>query len=56
MWWDDQRCDTFKITKSIVKVNQDVTGEHCIRTDVGVFAVSDEDKKIAQKSYTVLLY
>ena len=51
MWRNDQKRDVFKIAKRIVKTNQDITGEQCIRNDNGVLAVSDENKKIAWKSY-----
>ena len=33
------------------KNNQDNLGEECIRVDDGVLTVSDEDKKITQKSF-----
>ena len=51
MWEDDQKCYVLKIAKRMVKTNQDIIGEQCIRNDDGVLAVSDEDKKIAWKSY-----
>ena len=47
MWQEDQKSDVFKIAKRIVKTNQDIIGEHCIRNDDGVLVVSDEVKKIA---------
>ena len=40
---DDQKCDVFKIAKTKVKTNQDISDEHCIRNDNGTLAVSDED-------------
>ena len=40
-----------KIAKRLVKTNQDIIGEQCIKNDDGVLTVSDEDKKIACKSY-----
>ena len=43
----DCKCDMFKM----VKTNQDINDEHCIRNNGGVVAVSDEDKKIAWESY-----
>ena len=49
MWEDDQKCYVLKIAKRMVKTNQDIIGEQCIRNDDGVLAVSDEDKKIAWK-------
>ena len=41
----------FKITKKIVKTNDNINGEQCIKNYNGILAVSDEDKKIARKSY-----
>ena len=35
----------------IVKTNQDIFGKQRVRNDDCEFAVSDEDKKIASKSY-----
>ena len=35
----------------MVKTNQDIIGEQCVRNDLGVLAVSEEDKKVAWKSY-----
>ena len=35
----------------IVKTNEDIIGEQCIRNDDGVLASRDEGKKIAWKSY-----
>ena len=43
-----------KIAKKIVKPNEDI-GEQCIRNDDDVPAVSDENKKVAWKSYEMLL-
>lgn len=40
----------FKITTRMVKTNQNITDEHCIRND-GVLIVSDEDKKITWNTY-----
>ena len=40
-----------KIARRIVKTNQDIIGEHCIRNDDDILAVSNEDKKIACISY-----
>ena len=51
MWWNDQKYDVFKIAKRMLKNNQDNIGEQCIRNDDDVLAISDEDKKIALKSY-----
>ena len=39
------------IAKIMIKTNQDFISEQCIRYENGVLAVSDEDKKIAQKNY-----
>lgn len=47
----DQKCDVFKISNKMVKINQDIVGEHCTRNDDGVFAVSGKVKKIASKSF-----
>ena len=49
-WRNEQRCDVFKIAKRMVKTNQYIIDEQFIR-NVGVLAVSSEDKKIAWKSY-----
>ena len=46
-----QKCDVLKITNGMVKTIQHITGGQCIRNDDGLLAVSDEDKKIAWKSY-----
>ena len=51
MQWDDQKCDAFKITRGVVKTNQDVIDEQCIGNDDVVSAVSDEDMKLDYKSY-----
>ena len=45
----------FKIAKMVVKTNQDIFVEQCIRNDDGVLAVSDEDQKIAWKNYHEVL-
>ena len=47
---NNQKCDKFNITKRMVKTNQDIIGEH-IRNKDDVLVVTDEDKKIAWKSY-----
>ena len=36
---DNQKCGAFKIAKMMVKTNQDVIGEQCIRNDDGVLVV-----------------
>ena len=41
----------FKTVHRMVKTNQDIIGEKCIRNNDGVLAVSHEGKKIAWKSY-----
>ena len=38
---EDQKYDVFKTAKKMVKTNQDITGEQCIRHDDDVFAVND---------------
>ena len=35
----DQKYDVFKTVKSMVKTNQDVIGEQCIKNDDGVLVV-----------------
>lgn len=49
--WDDQKYVVFNIAKRVVKINPDIIGQQCIRTDHDVLAVIDEDKKRAWKSY-----
>ena len=39
-----------KIAKRMVKINQDILGEQCIRSDDVVLAVSDEDKKVIMEN------
>ena len=51
MWKDDQKSDVFKTAKTMVKTNQDISDEHCIRNDDSTLAVSDEDIEIAGKYY-----
>ena len=48
---DDQKQEVFRIAKTMVKDNRDIIGEQCIRNDDGVLAVTEEDKKVAWKSY-----
>ena len=48
---DDQKNEVFRIAKAMVKSNQDIIGEQCIKGDSGRLAVSDKDKKEAWKSY-----
>ena len=48
---DDQKCDVLKIATRMVKTNQDIICEQFIRNDDGALVFSDEDKKIAWKSY-----
>ena len=43
---DDQKGDISKTAKRMVRTYQDIIGEQCRKHD-SVFAVSDEDKKIA---------
>ena len=50
MFKAEQKCDVFKIAKRIIKTNQDIIGENCVRSDASVLVVSDEDKKIAWKT------
>ena len=56
MQTDDQKCDVFVIVKKMVKTNQGIIGEQCIRNDDGVLAVTYEDKKMAWKSYHEKLF
>ena len=49
MYWDDQKCGVFKTAKSVVKTNQDIIDEHCIRNNDGVPAVIDENMKLIGK-------
>ena len=35
----------------MVKTNQNIVGEQCIRNDDGVLALSEDDNKIAVKNY-----
>ena len=39
MLQDDHKCYVLKIGKKMVKTNQNVIGEQCIRNDDGVLAV-----------------
>ena len=55
MQWGDQKCDVFKTAKSVVKINQNIIDELCIRNDDRVPAVIDENMKVDQKSYHVKL-
>ena len=41
----------FKTAKSVVKTNQNIMDEHCIRNDDGVPAVIDENMKLDWKNY-----
>ena len=47
MQQDDQKCDVLKVAKSMVKTNQDIICEQCIRNDDNILTVSDEDKEKA---------
>ena len=47
---DDQKCDMFKIAKRMVKANQDIISEQCIRKDNDALTVNEEYEKIAWKS------
>lgn len=38
----------------MVKINQYITGKHCIRNDNGILAVSDKDEQPTLKSYDKL--
>ena len=41
---DDQKFDVVKISKRVVKTNQDIIGNQCIRNN-DVLAIRDEYKK-----------
>ena len=41
MWQVDQKCDVFQIAKRMVKTNQDIIGDQCLRNDDGALTVSD---------------
>ena len=45
------RWEIFNFGKKMVKTNQSVVGEQCIRNDDGILAVNEDDNKIAAKSY-----
>ena len=47
----DHMVRSSKIIKRMVKINQDIICKQCIRDDNDVSGVSDEDKKMAWKSY-----
>ena len=51
-WYGDgwQNYDVFKIAKNMVKINQNIIGNQCIRNNDGVLAVRDEDEKVTWKS------
>ena len=44
---DDQKDAVFKISKRMVKTNQDIIGEQYMRSNDGMLAANDENKKIA---------
>ena len=48
---DDEKNEIFRIAKEIVKTNQDIVGEKCIRTDDGELAINEQDKKNTWKCY-----
>ena len=45
------RWEMFKPGKRMVKTDQGILGEKCIRNDDGVLAVNEDDNKIVAKSY-----
>ena len=47
----DQKYNVSKISKRMVKANQDIIGDQCTRNDDGVLTVNNEDKKITWRSY-----
>ena len=44
------------LIQSMVKSNQDIIGEQCIKNDYDGLTVNDEDKKIAWNSYRKLFW
>lgn len=46
MWQDDQKYGAFKTAKRIVKVNQNIIEEQCIRKGHSVLAVSYHEKLV----------
>ena len=47
----NHKCGEFKIAKRMIKTNQVIISEQCLRNGDVVVAVSDEDNKIAWRSY-----
>ena len=47
--------EVFEIAKRVIKTNQDIVSEQCIRNFDDVLAGSDEDGKMAWESYEKLL-
>ena len=50
MYLGNQKCDFFKTAKNVVKTNQDIIDEHCIRNDVEP-AVIDKNMNLDWNSY-----
>ena len=48
---DDEKWSVFKIAKRMVQTNQDIIGEHCIKSYDGKLTVGDKEKKTAGKDY-----
>ena len=48
---NDQKSDVFNSVKRLVKTNQDVSDQQCMRNDDGVLTFSHKDQKIVWKSY-----
>ena len=48
---NNQKCDVSETAKRMIKTNQVIISEHCIKHGDGLLAVSDEDEKKAWKSY-----
>ena len=53
---DDEEYDVFKFAKRMIKTNENIIGEQCIRNDDDVLTVCDNDTKIAWKSYLKKLF
>lgn len=44
---NNQKCDVSETAKRMIKTNQVIISEHCIKHGDGLLAVSDEDEKKA---------
>ena len=48
---EDDRVEVFKIAKQMMKTNQDVIGEKCVRNDRNELAITDKEKLIAWREH-----